>query len=204
MTLPPFTFQCRACGACCRDNREIVLNPQDVFNLSRRFGIPTGQFIARHCEYDPAAGYGSFPLLTLATPGGNCVFLDGNLCSVHTLRPACCRNYPVGTIFQSNGAARHMLMEPAPGCSGFESGEEHSLESWRAGAGLDALEPGTSLIRDAFIIAMQSPPNADLRDTLYRILYDFDPLPGPSEPAPAHGSAAAMEVLRRRLDALRP
>lgn len=202
-----FNFECRMCGACCRDDREIILNPQDVFSISRALSMSSSQFIEQHCDSEADSGFGPFPLLTLKTPGGNCCFLQGALCAIHGRRPACCRNYPVGSVFSRSGETRDILMPPAPGCQGFGGGPEYCAESWKANARIDELEPGVSLMRRAFAGFSGLPADGALKNSLYNILCDFDPVPAPGEPAPdvpALSPQAAMEILSRRLAALKP
>lgn len=201
-----FNFQCRMCGGCCRDDREIILNPQDVFSISRALSMSTSEFIERHCDCETDSGFGPFPLLTLKTPGGNCYFLQGPLCAIHDLRPACCRNYPVGSMFSRSGETRDILMPPAPGCQGFSGGPEYCADSWKAEARIGELEPGICLMRRAFTGFSGLPADDALKNSLYKILCDFDPVPAQGESAPdvpPLSPQAAMEILSRRLDALK-
>ena len=193
-----FYFTCRMCGGCCRDDREIILNPMDVFHLSRRYQMTTTEFVRTYCVCERSDVFNGFPLLMLRTEGGVCVYLDGDLCRVHDTRPACCRNYPAGSSFTREGGVRHELMDPAPACRGFENGGAHTMEAWWVDAGLSALGPGVALMREAARAASLRLSEAE-QQQLYRILCDFDALPGLPE---APDADAAMALLNEYLKKL--
>lgn len=190
---PVFRFECRMCGSCCRDDRLIVLTPQDIFNLSRHAGLDTGGFLAAHCDVQRDAGLNGVPVAALRTPGGACVFLDGALCAVHAARPACCRNYPLGTRLDPDGALQHELMRPAPGCGGFGAGPEFSADQWWRQAGMRDCLPGIRLMELA-ARAVTRRLDALQRERLYALLCDFDTLP-------AARAAASFDALYPRLRA---
>ena len=170
-----FAFTCRMCGGCCRDDREIILNPVDIYRLSRHFGLPTGVFIDKYCDAEISNVYGGFPIVTLKTPAGTCIFLEGDLCRVHTVRPACCRNYPVGTSFTRDGGMEHTLMEVGPECRGMENGKLRTVAGWWKESGMEPDAPGITLMRRAFRAVSLRLSQEDKKQ-LYRILCDFDSL----------------------------
>lgn len=82
---------------CCADV-NILLTPMDVLGLSRRLGITTGEFIARH-TLTPVTKDLHLPVLMLRMeeePGRKCPFVDAQGCTVYEDRPWSCRMYPVG------------------------------------------------------------------------------------------------------------
>ena len=82
---------------CCADV-NILLTPMDVLGLSRRLGITTGEFIARH-TLTPVTKDLHLPILMLRMeeePGRKCPFVDTQGCTVYEDRPWSCRMYPVG------------------------------------------------------------------------------------------------------------
>lgn len=163
------------CGSCCRDDRFIVLTPQDIFSLSRSLGLSSGEFLAAHCDVLRDAGLNGVPLASLRTPGGTCVFHRDNLCAVHAARPACCRNYPVGTRLEPGLGLRHEIMSPAPGCAGFGAGQETTVDQWWRDAGMQRCLPGIELLELAAraVTRRLSPGH---RERLYLLLCDFDAL----------------------------
>jgi hypothetical protein len=81
-------LDCRACGACCRDNR-VVLEPPDFAMWKRR---ERADLLGRRYV---RASKGS-KLLRL-TAKGSCVHLGpSNRCAIYRLRPGNCRAFPVG------------------------------------------------------------------------------------------------------------
>lgn len=175
-TLAPedsFRFECGMCGACCRDDRYIVLTPQDIFMLSRHLGVNSGEFLESHCHVQRDAGLNGVPLAAMRTPGGVCVFHENNLCAAHTARPACCRNYPVGTRLEPGGGMVHELMRAAPGCTGFGRGPEKTVARWWRESGMQDCLPGIHLMELA-ALAVTRRLSRDHRERLFNLLCDFD------------------------------
>jgi len=104
-----FSYQCNACGRCCRD-KVITLSPYDVIRIARELGISTGETVRRH-----TLRRGS--ILRFTSEGG-CSALDGTRCTVHWGRPLACRLYPLGLERDDNGGENFIRLEPAPGSIG--------------------------------------------------------------------------------------
>ena len=45
-----FKFHCTECGKCCIHREDILLNPMDIYNMSRELGISTQELFGRYCE----------------------------------------------------------------------------------------------------------------------------------------------------------
>jgi Fe-S-cluster containining protein len=168
-----FQFDCCMCGACCRDDRYIALTPQDIFLLSRGLGMNSAGFLNVYCDVQRDAGLNGVPIASLRTPGGVCMFHENNLCSVHTARPACCRNYPVGTRIEPGGGMAHQLMRAAPGCGGFGRGPKKTVARWWRESGMQACLPGIHLMELA-ARAVTRRLSRDHRERLFNLLCDFD------------------------------
>jgi len=78
-------IDCRACGACCRDN-VIPVNEDEIARLARKLGVPASEARERWITHDEADGD--------HIDARPCPFLNGNLCTVYEDRPDCCRGYP--------------------------------------------------------------------------------------------------------------
>ncbi len=102
-----FSYECRACGRCCRYKR-IPVNPYETARLAAHLGIGTTELIARYTDDGTA--------LTVR-PDITCIFLDANGCSVHAARPLACRLYPLGLVATPEGEAV-VELEPDPGSEG--------------------------------------------------------------------------------------
>jgi uncharacterized protein len=93
-TCPRSTYRmeldCRACGACCRDNR-VVIEPRDVAQW-RRAGRAD---LAARAYFRTARG----KVVLRLGPDGACVHLrpNDNHCSIYDLRPLNCRAFPAGS-----------------------------------------------------------------------------------------------------------
>ncbi len=84
-------YQCRACGACCRE-RRVRVNPYEVYRLARRLGVPTSAF-RRDFMQGPM----------LAHRDGTCIFQTGTACGVREDRPLVCRIYPLAQLVGPSG-----------------------------------------------------------------------------------------------------
>jgi Fe-S-cluster containining protein len=85
---PRPVFQCRQCGDCCAGRGGIYVQPREVEAMATLLEMPVAEFRRRFVEASPLG-----PRLTVAN--GVCVFLmEGNLCRVHPVKPAICRQWP--------------------------------------------------------------------------------------------------------------
>lgn len=102
-----FRFHCTQCGECCRHRDDILLNPKDVYNMSKELKIDTRELIEKYC--DSYVGSNSrIPVVRLQPRGSvqRCPMLKYGKCIVHSAKPAICAMFPIG---------RYMVSEYAPG-----------------------------------------------------------------------------------------
>jgi uncharacterized protein len=87
------------------------VGPYEALRLSRRLGISTTEFFARHTEA------GGTVLQTRAEDRG-CVFLGPRGCTVHPDRPLACRIYPLARWVSPDGDESFGHLEPHPQTAG--------------------------------------------------------------------------------------
>ncbi len=100
---------CNGCHACCCGMGDtITLDPYDVYRLEKGLSKSFEELLAERLELRVADGI-ILPCLKMskAQVAGDeedcCTFLDENgRCSIHPHRPAICRLFPLGRIFENN------------------------------------------------------------------------------------------------------
>jgi len=117
----PFSFECNACGRCCR-NKDIQLNPYELVRLADFLGVSTGEFLDKFIR--PGS-----PFLLFSGNNDTCVFLNDQGCSVHPVRPLVCRLYPLGKYLSGDREEHFKCIEPQPDCEG-TLGENGILEDF--------------------------------------------------------------------------
>jgi len=122
-----FSYQCMACGRCCRD-KVITLSPYDVIRIAEAAGIAPDAAVARY-----TIRRGS---ILRFIEGGACVALQGGRCAVHLGRPLACRLYPLGLERGPRGAENFVRLEPASGSLGVY-GESGSVQAFLDGQQVD-------------------------------------------------------------------
>lgn len=134
----PFRFHCNQCGKCCIDREDILLNPKDVYNISKEFGMEPHEVIQKYC--DTYVGRDSRIPITRLMPMGTikrCPLLKGNKCSVHKAKPVVCAMYPIGrcVLHDKNtadkgvaaGAKVEYILNPVD-CG--DKSETHTVREW--------------------------------------------------------------------------
>ena len=81
-------IDCTQCANCCRMATAKV-TPRDVDRLARHFRLKPERIAADYVTESEEEGH-----ILRRRENGECVFLDGNLCSVYDARPDVCRRYP--------------------------------------------------------------------------------------------------------------
>ncbi len=119
-----FSYECRACGRCCRHKR-IAVNPYEVARLAAHLGIGTTELIARYTDGGTALA---------VRPDVTCIFLDDGGCRVHAARPLACRLYPLGLVTTPEGEAV-VELEPDPGSEGIR-GENGTVAQYLEAQGV--------------------------------------------------------------------
>jgi uncharacterized protein len=119
------------------------VGPYEALRLSRRLGISTTEFFARHTE---AGG----TVLQTRPDDRGCVFLGERGCTVHPDRPLACRLYPLARWISPAGEESFGHLEPHPQTAGVY---------------------GTNGTVDAFLTSQGLPPYFAMSDR-YGEIYD--------------------------------
>ena len=83
-------YHCQRCTACCRLPGFVRLLPQELEPIADYLGISVEQFTSDYCDLLP-----SRTGLTLVSRSDNsCIFLEGNSCKIHPVKPLQCRGFP--------------------------------------------------------------------------------------------------------------
>jgi Fe-S-cluster containining protein len=144
-----FRFRCHpdlpCFNRCCADV-TIVLTPVDVLRLSRRRGLTTTEFLARHALV-PLTKDLQLPIVMLRMEedeGRRCPFVGEAGCGVYEDRPWSCRMYPVAMALPPARAGfeprpLHFLIED-DFCRGHEDARTWSVNEWRRDQGVESRE----------------------------------------------------------------
>ena len=92
---------CKGCHACCCGmGQSIVLDPLDVFRLTKGLGVTFEELLAGRLELNVVDGI-ILPNLKMQGEEDGCSFLDENgRCSIHAFRPGICRLFPLGRYYE--------------------------------------------------------------------------------------------------------
>ncbi len=82
--------QCARCGNCCRWPGFVRILPEEVETIARFLDLTPGAFTDRYTRLNPSRT----GLNLTETGDGACVFLDGNACRIHPVKPRQCRDFP--------------------------------------------------------------------------------------------------------------
>ncbi len=120
----PFSYECNACGRCCRD-KVITLSPYDLIRITKAAGVTPG--VARD-RYTIRRG-------SILKFDQSCTALAGTSCTIHPGRPLACRLYPLGIERSAAGIENFVRLEPAVGSLGVY-GESASVDAFLAAQGV--------------------------------------------------------------------
>lgn len=133
-----FSFSCNGCGKCCYNRNDILLNPMDIFCISKYLNKKPIEIVEKYCEY--YVGKNSMiPLFVVRfkdrSIGGAhstvCPFLRKNgqklLCEIHPFKPFVCAAYPLGRISSADGAIDYFLQDV--NC-GELNAKQHTVRDW--------------------------------------------------------------------------
>ena len=86
----PIFYECQRCTACCRWPGQVRLTDEEIARLAAFKGISEHEFIQNFTRLrQDRRG-----LALQEKPNGECVFLDGENCSVQSVKPQQCRDFP--------------------------------------------------------------------------------------------------------------
>ena len=134
----PFQFHCMQCGKCCINREDILLNPRDVFRITRYLRLQPYQFLAQYCE--AYIGNDSrMPIVRLKPKGSvkRCLFLKDRKCQIHEVKPTVCALFPIARsipldvetvdkIWTADLRIDYLLDLPACG----DRSETHTVREW--------------------------------------------------------------------------
>ena len=91
---------CEGCSACCKGmGNSVVLDPYDVWRLSKGLSIPFASMIGKQVMLSVVDGL-ILPSLNMENETGVCSFLNQEgRCSIHAFRPGICRLFPLGRYY---------------------------------------------------------------------------------------------------------
>jgi len=86
----PVFHECQRCTACCRWPGQVCLTEKEIVRLAEFKQLSEHEFIQRFTRLR-SDRHG---LVLEEKPNGECIFLDGNACSVQPVKPQQCRDFP--------------------------------------------------------------------------------------------------------------
>jgi Fe-S-cluster containining protein len=86
----PIFYECQRCTACCRWPGQVRLTNEEITRLAAFKGLSEPDFIQQFTRLRWDRG----GLALQEKPAGGCVFLDGDDCSVQSVKPQQCRDFP--------------------------------------------------------------------------------------------------------------
>lgn len=86
----PVFHECQRCTACCRWPGQVRLTDAEITRIAGFLQLGEGEFIQRHTRLRPDRR----GLALQEQPDGACIFLEENLCTIQTVKPQQCRDFP--------------------------------------------------------------------------------------------------------------
>ena len=133
-----FHFHCKQCGKCCINREDILLNPKDLYNISKELGLAPRDTIAHYCEV--YLGQNSrIPIVRLKPRGSikRCPLLRDRKCSVHNAKPTVCALFPLGRSIKldaketdPNAIERARIQYIINPIECGDRSEEHTVREW--------------------------------------------------------------------------
>lgn len=84
-------YECQRCTNCCRWPGFVRLSDAEIIRISSYLGISEFEFIQRFTQLRPQR---NGLALVDNEEDGACIFLDGNNCSIQSVKPQQCRDFP--------------------------------------------------------------------------------------------------------------
>lgn len=149
----PFKFRCTMCGKCCYHREDILLNPKDIYNISKELGLTPQEMIEQYCE-TYIGGDSRMPIVRLRPRGTvqRCPLLKNHKCSVHKAKPVVCAMFPIGRCLKMDEKAIKdittddiLYIFQHPGCG--DERETHTVREWLESFGMS--------VKDEFFIEWQ-------------------------------------------------
>jgi Fe-S-cluster containining protein len=128
-------------NACCK-SADVTLAPYDIIRLTRRLGMTSTDFLAKHTVPFQMDADGMPGVKLKTTDEGACLLLEGDQgCGVYEDRPTVCRYYPVALLaLREKGSPeaeqRYSLVREAH-CKGHEEDRKITIADYRSEQGCD-------------------------------------------------------------------
>ena len=128
---------CRDCHACCVDmGGSIILDPLDIYNMTRKLSVTFEQLLAEHIELGVVDGI-ILPNIKMSGDNKNCRFLnEEGRCSIHDARPGICRLFPLGRIYEDRGFKYFLQVHECPK----ENKSKVKIKNWLGVENISAYE----------------------------------------------------------------
>jgi len=119
----PIFHECQRCTACCRWPGQVRLTNAEIARLAAFKGVSEHDFIQQFTRLAPDRR----GLALLDKPNGECVFFEGDSCTVQAVKPQQCRDFP--NLWRYPGAEKFCRAVPR------EVGDEEYLRLVTAATG---------------------------------------------------------------------
>ena len=83
-------YQCQRCTNCCRWPGFVKINEHEITALAAYLGVTEHDFIQQYTRLRANRD----GLALIDKPGGECIFLEGRDCTVQSVKPGQCRDFP--------------------------------------------------------------------------------------------------------------
>jgi len=83
-------YQCQRCANCCRWPGFVRLSDADITAIANFLALDEYDFIQRYTRLRPKRD----GLALIDKPNGECIFLEGNNCTIQPAKPHQCRGFP--------------------------------------------------------------------------------------------------------------
>ena len=83
-------YQCQRCTNCCRWPGFVKIDDAEIAAIARFLAVPEHDFIQRYTRLRQYRDGLAF----IDKPNGECIFLEGNDCSIQPVKPRQCRDFP--------------------------------------------------------------------------------------------------------------
>ncbi len=128
---------CRDCHACCVDmGGSIILDPLDIFNMTKKLSVTFEQLLAEHIELGVVDGI-ILPNIKMSGSSDKCRFLnEEGRCSIHDVRPGICRLFPLGRIYEDRSFKYFLQVYECPK----ENKSKVKIKNWLGIENINAYE----------------------------------------------------------------
>ncbi len=179
-----FNFSCHpgvSCfNVCCADV-NIVLSPLDILRMSRRLGVSTTDFLAKHTLV-PFTKDQKLPFVFLKMQEDDkrsCPFVSEQGCTIYEDRPWPCRMYPVGQASPGESAPHEeefFFMMREDHCKGHQEERTWTIREWMEDQGVSDYREVGELFKGILLHPYLGSRSLDpaRMEMFYMACYDLD------------------------------